>query len=162
MEYLPLLESIIEFTGIALAAVFLIVVIAFVWKEVVEAFVSNSDTFIRRGRRLQNRLHLPPRLRLFADSDPGMPEDTIRSIVGAALPVGLMLLTILGWGIFLVAKQQEPDKWFWYLVGLFVGCLVFPWVLMLVARSQEARRERAAADGGEGGYASPPRVTDGR
>lgn len=96
MEYLPLLESIIEFTGIALAAVFLIVVIALVWKEVVEAFVSNSDTFIRRGRQLQNCLHLPPRLHLFADSDPGMPEDTIRSICGAALPIGLMLLTILG------------------------------------------------------------------
>lgn len=107
---LPPLESIIEFTGIAIAVVSLIVTIGVVWAEVVEAFVSNSDNFIRRGRKLQNCLHLPQRLCLFADSDPGMSEDIVRFIGAAALPVGLMLLAIIGWGISLGARHEEPDR----------------------------------------------------
>ncbi|KAF3801986.1 hypothetical protein GCG54_00015209 [Colletotrichum gloeosporioides] len=160
---LPSLESIIEFAGIAILVVFLIVTIGVVWAEVVEAFVSNSDNFIRRGRQLQNCLHLPQRLCLFADSDPGMSEDTVRFIGAAALPVGLMLVAIIVWGISLGARHEEPDRWFWYLVALFVGCLVCPWALMLAARSREARMGREAAeDGGEAGYASAPRVMDDR
>ncbi|KAF4919766.1 hypothetical protein CGCVW01_v007535 [Colletotrichum viniferum] len=57
---LPPLESIIELTGIAIAVVSLIITIGVVWAEVVEAFVSNSDNFIRRGRptrRLDARCH---------------------------------------------------------------------------------------------------------
>lgn len=160
---LPPLQSIIKFTGIAIAVVSLIITIGVVWAEVVEAFVSNSDNFIRRGRQLQNSLHLPRRLCLFADSDPGMSEDIVRFIGAAALPVGLMLVAIIGWGIFLGAKNEEPDRWFWYLVALFVGCLVCLWALMLAARSREARMGREAAeDGGEAGYGSAPRVMDDR
>ncbi|KAF5484335.1 hypothetical protein CGCS363_v014678 [Colletotrichum siamense] len=159
----PLLESIIEFTVTAIAVISLIVTIGGVWAMVVEAFVSNSDNFIRRGRQLQNCLHLPQRLCLFADTDPGMSEDTVRFIGAAALPVGVMLVAIIGWGIFLGARHEEPDRWFWYLVALFVGCLVCPWGLMLAARSREARMGREAAeDGGEAGYASAPRVMDDR
>ncbi|KAI8314313.1 hypothetical protein K4K61_005078 [Colletotrichum sp. SAR11_59] len=130
---LPLLESIIEFTVTAIAVISLIVTIGGVWAKVVEAFVSNSDNFIRRGRKIQNHLHLPQRLCLFADSDPGMSEDTVRFIGAAALPVGLMLVAIIVWGISLGARHEEPDEWFWYLVGLFVGALVFMTTLLICA-----------------------------
>ncbi|EQB49182.1 hypothetical protein CGLO_11511 [Colletotrichum gloeosporioides Cg-14] len=138
---LPPLESIIELTGIAIGSMFLIVIIGVVWHEVVEAFVSNSDNFILRGRQLQNRLRLPRQLCLFADSDPGMSEDTVRFIGAAALPVGLMLVAIIVWGISLGARHEEPDRWF----------------------CREARMGREAAeDGGEAGFASAPRAMDDR
>ncbi|KAI8307926.1 hypothetical protein K4K59_010490 [Colletotrichum sp. SAR11_240] len=112
----PLLESIIELTVTAIAVISLSITIGGVWAMVVEAFVSNSDSFIRRGRKIQNCLHLPQRLCLFADSDPGMSENTVRFIGAAALPVGLMLVAIIVWGISLGARHEEPDRWFCALV----------------------------------------------
>lgn len=79
-----------------------------VWSAVIilvdAQIVQRRDTIVQRGRELQNSLHIPNCLRVFAEADPGMLKEDLRAaahflVLACAMVVFGVLVAFLKWTV---------------------------------------------------------------
>jgi hypothetical protein len=130
--------AIICFEGIVRLSLTIIVCITYTF------VIPHRAAIVRFGRGVQNVLHLPSFMRIFADKDPGMLDRELIVITGCVSACGIS--TGLGGLITLAAKT-------WWKVMLVAGVavpaciMIVLWIVLVLARRRLNRSPAVATIG---------------
>ncbi|KAK5652631.1 hypothetical protein OQA88_10224 [Cercophora sp. LCS_1] len=141
-------ELLVQLIGRVIVGGLIMSVVAFVDRNI----VPRRNIIVRRGRAIQNALHISRHICVFADEEPGMLDKDIRLAAEVLVLAGFFSNFAL---LILVLDPREVTPyWLLFIPGIVIpGCLLFFLWLYLVKskRRLEARlRDEKVVDHGDG------------